>query len=330
MQKFKYLLSIVVIILTLIGCKENSTKSIVSKAPLKIAFNTWIGYSAFYIAEEQGFFEKRKINVETTVIDPLSEKNAAMLRGDLDGMGGTIDSAVISASAGVKGKVVWMFDRSNGTDGILVSEDIKSVKDLKGKSVAVEEGFVGHFFLLYFLKENSMNASDINIIPMTTDNAGAAFVAGKVDVAVTWEPYLSTAMKRSGARILVSSKQLEPILADTLFISDTVINKRPNDIQALVDSLQEANNYWIEHMSDVNKFIAEKWKMDITDINGIMATDELYSTNHNYKQFGKLGGTGDLYNYIDKCAELWLEAGVINEQIDGKALIDPKFVNNIR
>jgi NitT/TauT family transport system substrate-binding protein len=105
------------------------------KAPIRIAFNTWIGYSSFYIAEEKGFFKKRGIAVETKVIDPLAEKNAAMIRGDLDGMGGTIDSAVISATSGVKGKVVFMFDRSNGTDGILVTEEVKTVKDLKGVSV---------------------------------------------------------------------------------------------------------------------------------------------------------------------------------------------------
>ena len=95
---------------------------------------------------------KHGIDVMTEVIDPLAEKNAAMLRGDLDGMGGTIDSAVISAASGVDGVIVFMFDRSNGTDGILVTEEVQSVQGLQGKRVALEEGFVGHFFLLYVLE----------------------------------------------------------------------------------------------------------------------------------------------------------------------------------
>lgn len=337
MRKKRILLLVifVLIIVILNGCngskKEElgSKEKILSEEPLRIAFNTWIGYSSFYIAEEKGFFKKYGILVKTSVIDELSEKNAAMLRGKLDGMGGTIDSAVISVSAGVKGKVVWMFDRSNGTDGILVADNIQSAHDLKGKSVAVEEGFVGHFFLLYYLEKNGLRFDDVKLIPMTTDKAGIAFVSGQVDVAVTWEPYLSTAKKRKGSRVLVSSKDLEPILADTLFISEEVIKKRSNDIQALVNALQDANNYWIANMEEGNKIVAIRWKMDMGEVNAIMETDELYSTNHNRIQFGEKDSDGKLYEYIDKCAKLWFEAGVIKVKVDGKKLIDPQFTRNM-
>src|ERR1043165_127348 len=122
-------------------------------SPIRIAFNTWIGYSSFYIAEKEGLFAKYSLKVMPSVIDPLAEKNAAMLRGDLEGMGGTIDSSVISATSGLSAAIVMMFDRSNGTDGILVTDNVKTVKDLVGKSIAVEEGFVGQFFLLYVLEK---------------------------------------------------------------------------------------------------------------------------------------------------------------------------------
>jgi NitT/TauT family transport system substrate-binding protein len=320
---------VIMLIFNISGCKK-SQEAPKSVTPIKVAFNTWIGYSAFYIAEEKGFLAKRGIKVEAKVIDPLAEKNAAMLRGNLDGMGGTIDSAVISSAGGVNGKVVWMFDRSNGTDGILVAGDIKSPQDLKGKSIAVEEGFVGHFFLLYYLEKNGLKPSDVKIIPMTTDQAGAAFAAGKVDVAVTWEPYLSTAKKRPGARVLVSSKELEPILADTLFMSETFINTRPQDLQALVDALQEANNYWLANPEECNNIVVTRWKMKPQEVKDIMMTDELYDTAHNNKQFGKSEENGDLYNYIDKCAKLWYEAGIIKKQVNAKLLIEPRFVRNLK
>jgi NitT/TauT family transport system substrate-binding protein len=301
----------------------------VQKPPIRIAFNTWIGYSSFYIAEEKGFFKNRGITVETKVIDPLAEKNAAMIRGDLDGMGGTIDSAVISAASGVKAKVVYMFDRSKGTDGILAIDSIKSIQDLKGKSVAVEEGFVGHFFLLYMLDKYGLSPSDVRIIPMTTDQAGAAFVAGKVDVAVTWEPYLSTAKQRKGSHVLVSSKELEPILADTLLISDSVLDSRSEDVKALVLSLQEANDYWLAHPDESNELVAKRWNMKTDDVKGIMSTDELYSADNELKQFGAPGQKGELHRYLSKCAELWLKAGVIKNAIDTDALINKSAIEEL-
>ena len=294
--------------------------------PITIAFNTWIGYSSFYIAEEKGFFSKRGLNVETKVIDPLAEKNAALIRGDLDGMGGTIDSAVVSAASGVKGKVVFMFDRSNGTDGILVTSDVKSLEDLKGKKVAAEEGFVGHFFLLYMLDQKGIEPSEITITPMTTDAAGAAFVSGSVDAAVTWEPYLSTAKEREGAHVLVSSAEIEPILADTLFMSDTFISSHREDVNALVAALQEANNYWISHPDECSQIVAKRWKMELPEVNDMMTTVELYSSELQERQFGVKGGSGDLHKYMTKAAELWLKAGVIEKPVDVEQLIDGSSV----
>lgn len=297
-----------------------------SSEPITIAFNTWIGYSSFYIAEEKGFFAERGLTVETRVIDPLAEKNAALIRGDIQGMGGTIDSAVVSAASGVNGKVVFMFDRSNGTDGILVTDDVKELADLKGKKVALEEGFVGHFFLLYMLDKNGIDPSQVAITPMTTDAAGAAFVSGSVDAAVTWEPYLSTAKKREGAHVLVSSKEVEPILADTLFMSDTFVESHQKEVDALVAALQEANNYWIAHPKECNEIVARRWNMELAEVEDIMTTVELYSTEHQRKQFGPAGGKGELNGYMAKAAELWLKAGVIDKQVDTDKYIDGRSV----
>lgn len=319
----------VVTALLLTGCGNKTENPAVQKPSIRIAFNTWIGYSSFYIAEEKGIFKKHGITVETKIIDPLAEKNAALIRRDLDGMGGTIDSAVVSAASGVKGRVVFMFDRSNGTDGILATEGIKTIADLKGKSVAAEEGFVGHFFLLYMLDKNGMSPSDVKLVPMTTDAAGAAFVAGKVDVACTWEPYLSTAKKRAGAHVLVSSAQIEPILADTLFMSDSFLASRRDDVIKLVSALQEANNYWIAHTNECNDLVARRWKMKRDEVDGIMQTDELYSTQHQRRQFGVDGKEGDLRRYMGKCAELWFKAGVIKEKVNVDELIDDFAVKDL-
>ena len=137
-----------------------------SDRPIRVAFNTWIGYSSFYIAEKDGLFDRRGLKVHAVVIDPLAEKNAGMLRGDLDAMGGTIDSSVISANAGLAGSIVMMFDRSNGTDGIVATKNIRSIQDLKGKSIAVEEGFVGHFFLLYMLDKYGVKPSIVALLDL--------------------------------------------------------------------------------------------------------------------------------------------------------------------
>jgi NitT/TauT family transport system substrate-binding protein len=223
-----------------------------------------------------------------------------------------------------------MFDRSKGTDGILVSRKVKTVQDLKKVRIAVEEGFVGHFFLLYFLDKNGISTDGLSLVPMTTDAAGAAFAAGKVDAAVTWEPYLSTAMKRPDARILVSSADLEPILADTLFVSDSFLKQRRDDIKKLVQALQEANDYWLAHPADVTPLVARHWKMKEDEVTGIMKTDQLYSVSDQRAQFGLKDTDGDLYRYLSKASELWLKAGVVKQKIDSAQLMDGYAVRTLK
>jgi len=293
-----------------------------TQKPIRVAFNTWIGYSGFYIAQEKGIFDRLGIKVDAKVIDPLAEKNAALLRGDLDAMGGTIDSTIVTAASGVPGKVVFMFDRSKGTDGILVAGQIKTVQDLAKARIAVEEGFVGHFFLLYYLSKNGLPTEGLNLVPMTTDAAGAAFAAGKVDAAVTWEPYLSTARKRPGARVLVSSAELEPILADTLFVSQGALDQRRDDIAKLVQGIQEADEYWLAHPDEVNQLVARRWNMKPEDVAAIMKTDQLYTSADQFTQFGKKDTDGDLYKYLGKAAELWLTSRVVKQKVDPGQVMD--------
>lgn len=296
--------------------------------PIKIAFNTWIGYSSFYIAQKEGLLDKYHLKVETSVIDPLAEKNAAMLRGDLAGMGGTIDSSIVSDTNGLDARIVMMFDRSNGTDGILATKDIKTVKDLVGKSVAVEEGFVDHFFLLYVLDKEGLPPNSIHIVPMTTDEAGAAFAAGKVDVAATYEPMLDTALSRPNAYILVSSADLEPILADTLLISSDTIQKRRDDVKNLVRALMEANALWKKNPKKYMTFVAEKWNWKEGDVASTLRTVEIYDCPDELRLFGT-NEPGPLYHYVSKASELWLKSGVTKQGIDPENVIDPEFVREV-
>jgi NitT/TauT family transport system substrate-binding protein len=251
------------------------------------------------------------------------------LRGDLDAMGSTMDSTIITATSGVPGKVVFAFDRSNGTDGILVSQKVKTAADLKKIKVAAEQGFVGHFFLLYYLDKNGIPPEAVSIIPMTTDAAGAAFAAGKVDAAATWEPYLSTALQRPGSRILVSSAQVEPVIVDTLFASTKLLAERPNDVAALVQALQEGNDYWSANQKEVNALVARRWNMTEQQVADIMKTVQLYTVANQRAQFAQKDTDGDLYKYMSKAGELWLKAGVIKQKIDAASLLDGAGVRKL-
>src|SRR5450759_1303968 len=70
--------------------------------PFKIAFNTWVGYSPLVLAKEKGFLRDEGIDTEISILEGVPEKNSAMIRGAIDGVGHTADSAVVSEASGAK------------------------------------------------------------------------------------------------------------------------------------------------------------------------------------------------------------------------------------
>lgn len=74
-------------------------------------------------------------------------------------------------------------------EAILVAKDspIKSVKDLKGKKVALNKGSNVHYLLVKALEEAGLKYSDIQPVYLPPADARAAFSKGAVDAWVIWD-----------------------------------------------------------------------------------------------------------------------------------------------
>ena len=103
-------------------------------------------------------------------------------------------------------------------DAIITAGGVGSVADLKGKQVAFEEGTTSDILLNYALAANGMSIADIEKVPMPAADAGAALLAERVPVAVTYEPYISLAKAQSDKVTLLYSAGENPGLISDVFI----------------------------------------------------------------------------------------------------------------
>ncbi|MCC6094324.1 MAG: ABC transporter substrate-binding protein [Eubacterium sp.] len=143
----------------------------------------WPAFELFYLAEDQGIFEKNGLKVKIREFSSTTDNSMAFVGGKLDFC--TYPSGEsISPYAENKGfQVIMPMDKSNGCEGLIATLDIKSIKDLKGKTVASQFSSVDHYLLLTLLKQNGMSADDINFVDMSIEEAGSSFVAGQCDAA---------------------------------------------------------------------------------------------------------------------------------------------------
>jgi NitT/TauT family transport system substrate-binding protein len=173
--------------------------------PLVSTTLNWIGYSSHYIAVKKGLFKEAGLNVEDLFLQNSTDIFTAFTTKKADIAWMNTADAVQLAEKDPSIRIIYVVDYSNGADAI-IGRDIKTPQDLKGKTVARENILLPKILLQTYLSKAGLKESDLKIKDLAAADAGTAFAAKQVDAAVTFEPYLSKAVKQGAGTILFSTK----------------------------------------------------------------------------------------------------------------------------
>ena len=99
----------------------------------------------------------------------------------------------LAAGSNIPVKIVMAIDESDGGDGIVAKQSIRTFEDLRGKRVAFQRGLPSEFFLRALLQQHNMTLDDLHAVDIETAQAGAAFILDRLDAAGLWEPWLTKA-----------------------------------------------------------------------------------------------------------------------------------------
>ncbi len=231
-----------------------------TEAPAKIRVGTqpWIGYGPWWIAQEQGIFEKNGLEVE--LIDFIEDKevNAAFASGNMEAANIATHTALKLYSVGLDLKLVLLQDVSTTADAILAGPEITAISDLSGKSVAFEEGTTSDLLLNYALSQAGLTIADINPVPMPASDAGAALLAGSVPASVTYEPYISEVLKNnSSLSILYAANERPGLISDVLVVNTKWAEENPETLSKLLRCWDEALAFYYENPQEGQAIIAK-------------------------------------------------------------------------
>ncbi len=205
-----------------------------------IGMSGWTGFAPLTLAKEAGLFEKNGLNVEIKKI-PQKDRHLAIASGDIQCAATTVETFMIWNAAGVPIKQLFQLDMSYGADGMAVRNDIASIADLKGKTVAASApGTSPYFVLAWMLNENGLTLDDVTVVNLEPSAAAQAFVAGQNDAAMTYEPYLSTVRDNPDAGKIIATTLDYPIVMDTFGCTPEFIEANPDAVKALAKSYYDA------------------------------------------------------------------------------------------
>jgi NitT/TauT family transport system substrate-binding protein len=230
----RYLLACAALCLALAGCTRESD------TVLRIGTNVWIGSEPLYLARELGRLDPAA--VQLVEYPSASEVLRAYRNQAIDGMVISLDELFGLAVDGLQPRIILIVDVSHGADVVVGRRGMRTMKDLKGKSVAVESGALGAFVLSRALALSDMQAGDVNVVHLESNEQPNAFEKGQVDGAVTFDPYRAQFLN-AGATTLFDSTRIPGEIVDLLAVRASVVEKRPKALQALLSGWFSALDY---------------------------------------------------------------------------------------
>jgi NitT/TauT family transport system substrate-binding protein len=312
--------------------KTPATSGIVAKGkvPIKLAFSTWNGYMALVIASKEGYFKKHGLNVTYTVIEDPVQRFNAFKAGSLNAIATTVDTFSRTYAKGIKSVEVLGLDASAGGDGIVAVKSITKVEQLKGQSVAVSAGSTSQWLLAYVLSLHHLSLKDVKQIDLTSGDAGAAFAAGRVKVAVTWQPWLSRAEQNPNGHVLVSTKQYPTIITDHVAFSPSFVKQHPDEIRAFIAAYNDAMKLIRTNPNKAFADVKDYLGQSADDIKATMKDVPLWTVAQSKKYYGTKKKQGAIYKIFTKSAKFWKGIGEIKTVPSPKNAIDPTFVQKFK
>jgi NitT/TauT family transport system substrate-binding protein len=244
MIKLKKLLCIITastIALSTAACSPVKENTAAAKKTLNFGAMASVDAVPIVIANEKGFFKKEGVDVNLQTFKNSKDRDAAFQAGNLDGVICDYIAISLYQNADFNVKITGVTDG----DFMLIAgakSGIKSINDIKDKSVAISEKTSIEYSLDKILEKNSLSPKDVkkSIVPAIPTRL-EMLKNNNVDAALLPEPFSSLAIS-DGGTLLGSASKLGAFTSVTAFTQKSLDDKSA-EIKAFYKAYNEAVDY---------------------------------------------------------------------------------------
>ena len=295
--------------------------------PLRIGYSDWPGWVAWQIAIDKHWFEEAGIEVDFQWFD-YSASIEAYAAGRLDAVAMTNQDTLITGSLGVKSKIIMINDYSNGNDMIVAKRNIRSIRDLKGKKVAVEKGLCDHLLLLHALEKAGMSASDVKWVYAKTNAMPQMLQQPDIMAVAAWQPIAGQAMRIvPGAHPIVTSADEPGLIYDVLAVNPRSAYERKADWTTLIEVWDKIVSYIEdpETHADAVNIMAARVGVEAEEYDEMLRGTKLMPLSVSITKYEKAEGFGSLYGASEIIDRFNLQNKMYPQAEDIDRYIDASF-----
>lgn len=294
------------------GCGSSqpttSTTAAVTSAPaettapaparINVVYHPTIGGStAIATAINNGYFEEQNLDVHLQMYTSGPPEIASMVAGQADvgfiGFG--------AAWLAFNGQVnIIALDNLAQTEHIITRADsgIKTIKDLAGKTIAVQQGAAGYTLLLVALKENGMSVNDVKVLNMSNDNLPSTYKDTSIDAWAGWLPSMTSLETALGGKdkftLLANNASYPEYMFPCVWVANKdFIAKNPDVAQRFVTALTKAQVFRAQNPQQACAFASTYAQQATNDLTGqlptvVFPTLDDFDKNYNTDAFVKM------------------------------------------
>lgn len=283
---------------------------------------SWPGFMIAPLAEELGYMREEGIKIgykeypDKSVLDEV-DIEPYDVRGML-----AVDLVEEARRIRPLGKIVIITDRSIGGDALLVYPGAPSIQSSEKKTITGDDSYPFFFPYVIDLLKGDMN-SFVSDVSITQEEVVDKITTGKVNYAMTYEPYLSLAISKGAVKVF-SSKDASGVVTDTLIFSNHIIEQHPQLVQGFARAYMRAYNYWKANPKEAYRMVRKVFNRSPEEFAAQMKEVEMLGLSENNASMFSGIGLRSIYGNIRAVQVYENRKGpVIDVNVDALVYPDP-------
>jgi len=176
---------------------------------------------------------------------------------------------------GVPIKICYLGHRDGSEIVVAKNGNVRSLGDLKGKTVAIPSVFSNQNFVFHkLMKDYGMKQDDINFVVLPPPDMPSSLATGAIDGYFVGEPFCAKAELDGYGRVLYYARDIWPnFISCALVVHEDLINEHPEIVQDLVRGIAESGAWAETHRAEAAKLVAPYYRQDEKVLNFVLTSD---------------------------------------------------------
>ena len=302
-----------------------------AKEPIRIGYSDWPGWVAWEVGIDKQWFKEEGVDVKFEWFDYVASMDA-FAAGKLDAVSMTNGDALVTGATGAKSVMFLINDYSNGNDMIVGSPGISSIKELKGKKIGVEVGFVDHLLLLNALKDNGMKESDVELVNVHTNETPQVLASGQVSAIGAWQPSSGIALQQvPGSKPIYTSANVPGLIYDLLAVSPQSLATRRDDYKKIMKVWYRIVDYLYDPKThaDAVRIMASRVGVKPEEYEKFISGTKILTLKEAKEHFKKGPGLDSVYGSTKISDEFNVANKVYQKPEEVNSYFDPSITNEM-